>query len=335
MTLELPSRVSCDVPFDVPGKHWGTLKVPFPRDTSAWGALMVPIVTIRGGEGPTVLLVAGQHGDEYEGPVILGELCRELEPDQLSGAVILLPALNTSGLAVSRRLAPTDGRDFNRSFPGERTGTPTQALTHWIDTTLLDRVDLVLDLHSGGRSLLFLPSIMMHPVPDLQVRQQTRAALEAFGAPTALVIEELDLVGSLDEQVERRNTPFLFTELGGGARVDPRAIDIGRRGVRNLLGHLGVMGSEPPDGHEPSRVLDASRSECFVTSPEAGVLEPMVELGAEVSAGAPVARLYHVERPEAEPLVLEARISGIVASMRALALTEAGDTAMLVARLDR
>ena len=46
--------------------------------------------------GPTVLLVAGTHGDEYEGQVAALRLIQELEPEQLSGRVTIIPVLSTA-----------------------------------------------------------------------------------------------------------------------------------------------------------------------------------------------------------------------------------------------
>ena len=44
------------------------------------------IASIANGEGPTVLVLAGNHGDEYEGQVAALRLLQELQPEQVSGA---------------------------------------------------------------------------------------------------------------------------------------------------------------------------------------------------------------------------------------------------------
>ena len=61
------------------GKHTGALVAPRSTDTSAWAQLTVPIVSIKSGAGPTVLVLAGSHGDEYEGQVVVAQLAQELE----------------------------------------------------------------------------------------------------------------------------------------------------------------------------------------------------------------------------------------------------------------
>ena len=54
----------------------------------------MPVTCIANGEGPSVLFTGANHGDEYEGPVSLVKLLRELDPATLQGRVIILPFLN-------------------------------------------------------------------------------------------------------------------------------------------------------------------------------------------------------------------------------------------------
>ncbi len=67
--------------FNADGEQHGFLNCRIRRDDSAWGAVMIPVTVIRRGEGPTVLLTGGNHGDEYEGPIALSKLAaRRLKP---------------------------------------------------------------------------------------------------------------------------------------------------------------------------------------------------------------------------------------------------------------
>ena len=72
------TRVIVDVDYDKAGKQFGYLRVPNSNNDSAWGAVPIPIVVVKNGSGPTLLLTAGTHGDEYEGPVALMHLMRRL-----------------------------------------------------------------------------------------------------------------------------------------------------------------------------------------------------------------------------------------------------------------
>ena len=103
------SPVSTRVDFDAPGRQTGFLRVPHSTHASAYGWIPVPVVCLRHGDGPTVLLMAGNHGDEYEGQVALMHLARTLRAEDVQGRLILLPAVNFPAADAGRRTSPLDG----------------------------------------------------------------------------------------------------------------------------------------------------------------------------------------------------------------------------------
>ncbi|HTN12999.1 MAG TPA: succinylglutamate desuccinylase/aspartoacylase family protein, partial [Acetobacteraceae bacterium] len=88
------SRVVNPIDFDKNGRQAGYLRAPLSRNTAGWGIVEIPIISIKNGSGPTVLLTGGVHGDEYEGPITLGEMIRDLDPGLVSGRLIFIPAIN-------------------------------------------------------------------------------------------------------------------------------------------------------------------------------------------------------------------------------------------------
>ena len=88
------SRIHAEVDFDKDGTQHGFLRLFHSSHESAYGFLPIPIVVIRNGPGPTALLVSGTHGDEYEGQVTLCKLIREIEPKDIKGRLIIMPAAN-------------------------------------------------------------------------------------------------------------------------------------------------------------------------------------------------------------------------------------------------
>jgi predicted deacylase len=70
------SPIHCEIDLHADGKHAGYLRLPHSAHRSAYGWLPIPIVSIRRGDRPRVLLMAGNHGDEYEGQVALSEIAR-------------------------------------------------------------------------------------------------------------------------------------------------------------------------------------------------------------------------------------------------------------------
>src|SRR5437879_2250533 len=159
------SRLSPEINLDGSGKQTGFLRLPHSVHRSAYGWIPIPIAQISNtggnGNGPRILLMAGNHGDEYEGQVALGKLIRALDPGAVRGRVIILPSANFPAAMAGSRTSPLDDGNLNRSFPGDPNGGPTAQIAHYIESELLPRCDFVLDLHSGGSSLTYVPTALM------------------------------------------------------------------------------------------------------------------------------------------------------------------------------
>jgi N2-acetyl-L-2,4-diaminobutanoate deacetylase len=323
------SRVTATVDYDADGKQFGVLNVPHSHNESAWGAVRIPVVVIKNGRGPTLLLVGGNHGDEYEGPIALMKLARALEPAAIRGRLILLPALNLPAVLAASRVSPIDQVNMNRAFPGAARGTPTRMIADYVDRTILPLADAVLDLHTGGKTLCFLPFVGMHLLPDAGLMARTRDALLAFGAPISLIIEELDVAGMLDTAVEEKGKIFLFTELGGGSGASAATLQIADRGVRNLLHHFGLIEGEIEP--EATRLMHSPDASWFLVADDRGILEPLVDLGAEVAAGQPIAQIHDPEKPAKAAIVYRAAHSGLFIGRHAPGLVRPGDCLAVLA----
>jgi len=327
--LSEPFRITTRVDYEAEGKQFGSLDVPHSSNESAWGALRVPIVVIRGGDGPTLLLTGGNHGDEYEGPIALMKLARSLSPEALRGRLILLPALNLPAVLAGTRVSPIDQVNMNRAFPGDPRGTPTLMIADYLRRRILPLCDAVLDLHSGGKTLNFVPFCGMHLLPDPAQMAATQAALLAFGAPLSLVIQEFDVVGMLDTAVEELGKPFLFTELGGGGTATAATVAIAERGIQNLLRHLGLVeGAVEP---APTRLMHSPDASWFVIADDRGIFEILVDLGGEIAAGQPIAQIHDVERPREAPAVYHAAQAGVLIGRHAPGLIKPGDCLAVIA----
>ena len=323
------SRLVADVDFDGDGKHTGFIRLFHSTHASAYGFIPIPIVVIRNGAGPTALFVSGNHGDEYEGQVALCDLARRLDPARIKGRVILLPMANFPAAQAGRRTSPIDDANLNRCFPGQHDGSITQQIAYWIESTLLPKADLVADLHSGGSSLMYLPSALMKPCPDAKRTAKQRAMLEAFGAPLAYITAGGSGTGednTLSGGAERLGIPAIGTELAGSGTVTPAALRIVRRGLNNLLVHAGILPeSERIAVARAPRVVSVAGPEHFVYASEGGVWEPLVELGQTVRKGQLAARIHTPETPWARPAELRFGGSGLVMCKRIPGRTVRGD----------
>lgn len=324
--------ISATIDFDKDGVQHGHLRLPFSRDDSAWGAVMIPITQIKNGDGPTALLTGANHGDEYEGPIALVKFIRRIKANDVKGRVIVVPAMNYPAFQAGRRLSPVDEGNLNRSFPGRPDGTLTEKIADYFSTTLLPMADVVLDLHSGGKSLDFLPFAAIHLHDDADQRERCEAAMQAFGAPYSVYLTELDPDGLYDTEAERQGKTFLTTELGGGGTARPHTIAIAERGVDNLLKHVGILNGEPQS--IPLEVLDMTGEENFIIADADGLLEPCVALGDDVCKDDVIARIWRVAHPEEDPVVYTSRVDGLLAARHFSAQVKAGDCVAVIATKD-
>jgi N2-acetyl-L-2,4-diaminobutanoate deacetylase len=177
----------------------------------------------KGGAGPTLLVTGGNHGDEYEGPLAILDTARRLDDMKLHGRVILLPFLNYPAVKAAKRTSPVDGRNMNRIFPGSPTGSLSEKIADYVMRGLIPMADAVLDFHSGGRTLDFLPFAASHVLPDKTQEARCDAAVAAFAAPYSVKMLEIDAVGMFDTAVEEAGKTFVTTELGGGGTATARA----------------------------------------------------------------------------------------------------------------
>lgn len=323
------SAIIPTIPLDAQGVHHGFLKLPYSRDDSAWGSVMIPISVIANGDGPTALMTGANHGDEYEGPIALQDLALTLKPEQIQGRVILLPMMNTPAFAKGTRCSPVDGANMNRSFPGRADGSVTQKICHYIATQLVPLADIVLDFHSGGRTLDFLPFAAAHILDDKRQETACMEAMQAFNAPYSVRMLEIDNVGMFDTEVENMGKTFVTTELGGAGMSTAKSVAIARKGIRNLLIHAGILSGTLEISETVQ--LDMPDEQCFVFAQDAGLVEYMCDLGAHVDEGDLIARIWPSDRTGVAPTPCLARKSGILTARHVPGLIKMGDFVALVA----
>ena len=325
------SRIGTDIDFDKDGKQQSYLRVPISTNSSAYGTVPIPITAVKQGKGPTILLTGGVHGDEYEGPIALSKLARRLTPEMVQGRVLIVPALNLPAALAGTRLSPMDGLNLNRVFPGEANGSITSMIAHYVSTVLIPMADIVVDLHSGGMTLEYLPTILMHEAEDADWNRRTRAALLAFGAPIALISRELDNAVYLDTVAEKMGKIALSAELGGAGRLSTRTLTVAETGVTNLLQHFGIVKGAAPVTPATTRLLQTPDRECYVIAEEAGVYEPYFDLGEEVTKGQVMGEIHSLQHRDRQPVTVTAQRSGMLLAKRPLANVSIGDCIGIIA----
>jgi predicted deacylase len=324
------------IDFNADGKHSAWLSAPFSIDRSPYFHVRTPICVIRNGEGPSVLLMAGNHGDEYEGEINLVRLIRIVTAQDIRGTLTILPFANMPAVMNARRCSPLDGGNLNRAFPGSLEGTPTSRMAHFLEHDLFPRHDIVFDLHSGGTSMAHLPTGLIEESDDPERHKRATELLRALGMPYAFIARNgVDAPTSM-AAAARAGAIGISGEFGGGGTVTPETMSISALAINRLLIAAGITDkSLLPTRSAPqtTRLLKLDSHDQAIYASRSGWFEPAVDIGAEVKEG-DIAGWYHdFERLGELEEELQFATTGIVISRRLHTQCQAGDCLIQVGRI--
>jgi len=321
--------------FDRNGKTLNHLSIPFSIDRSPYFQIKVPIGLIRNGEGPSLLLIAGNHGDEYEGELSLAKLIRRLDPAAIRGRVTILPMANAPAVMAARRCSPLDGGNLNRAFPGDPSGTPTSRLANFLEMELFPRHDVVFDIHSGGTSMEHLPTALVERNADPERHRRGVELMRTLGMPFGFIADNGQASPTSMGAARRAGAIGVSGEFGGGGTATVDSMAVTSRALDRLMVALGVVEAPvlAPEAEPaaPTRLLSLSRHSQGIYATRRGWFEPAVRLGDSVSAGQLAGWYHDLERLDLAEEALHFAESGIVLSRRLHTMCEAGDCLMQVA----
>ncbi|MDQ0467826.1 succinylglutamate desuccinylase/aspartoacylase family protein [Labrys wisconsinensis] len=329
------SGVFHDLDFERDGKARGHVSMPFSVDRSPYFHVRTPVVTVRNGPGPRLLLMAGNHGDEYEGELTLARLARRLEPADIRGAVTILPVANRPAVIAAKRCSPLDAGNLNRAFPGDPLGAPTGRLAWMLEKEIFPRHDVVLDLHSGGTSMAHLPCSLIEKDEDTARHARALDLLQALGMPYGFVAANGPGAPTSMGAARRAGAIGVSGEFGGGGTTTPASMALTARAIDGLMMRLGITAAPLLGEHapveRPTALLSLARHSQAIYAERRGWWEPAVEPGAAVAAG-DLAGWYHdLDDDTAQEQPLRFAEAGIVISCRLHTMSEAGDCLIQVA----
>ncbi|WP_413993261.1 succinylglutamate desuccinylase/aspartoacylase family protein [Labrys okinawensis] len=286
---------------------------------------MVPIISMRNGDGPCVVVIGGCHGDEYDGQFLARRLLDTVEIENLRGQLIVLPAANPEAVRVGRRFSPADNGNLNAVFPGKENGTATERIAHFIETVLMPRAELVVDIHGGGRHVNYFSSAMISEAIRGDKRRRVVELTKVLGLPVAFFVDEEDYTSSsLLGACDRAGVMNISAEIGGGT-VEVSTLDQAHRGLTRLLHHVGVLRSASMEAAPDVAFMRRLPVSSTVLSPVGGLFEPRVKVGDNVVKDQLAGLLHSIEMPWSKPIPVYFTEPGFVLCGRVEVATEIGD----------
>ena len=204
--------------------------------------LHIPHVILCGDDtGPVILVTAGIHSAEYVGIQAAIELSNELSPSELHGTVILIPLANRSGFENrTMSMVYEDGKNLNRVFPGDRSGTTADRLAHVIFDSFICQVDAYIDLHSGDGYESLIPYV--YYLKESPAAQKAREMTECVN--TEYVVPSRCRTGGAYNLASIRGIPSILIERGQLSLYHREEIEADKADVCNILRRLGVLSGD-------------------------------------------------------------------------------------------
>ena len=249
----------------------------------------VPISIIHGTKpGPVLTLNAGIHGTEYVPVVVLQKLLKEIEPDQLSGTVVLVHIANILGfkeMVVYNN--PVDQKNPNREYPGKKDGTLSERIAFAITNEIIVKSDYYLDLHGGEFNEQIVDYIYFWPdCPDLELSKKSRMLAHATGnhyiiTDKYLTPDETKEGTYSDLAAMQLGIPAASLEWGDRGKVEGEVVESALNGMKNVLRTLEMIEGKPFVNEHPVYLIDENGVTCNFD----GILYAEVNKGQFVSKG--------------------------------------------------
>ncbi|WP_369998565.1 succinylglutamate desuccinylase/aspartoacylase family protein [Winogradskyella sp.] len=237
----------------------------------------VPVIIERSKKpGPTVLIMAGIHGDEVNGVEIVRQIIAKGINKPKKGTIICIPVINVFGFIHMDREFP-DGRDLNRVFPGIRGGSLASRVAFKLVTEILPHADLVLDFHTGGSDRFNAAQIRI-----IKGEDNLDELAKVFGAP--FVLYSKNLKKSFRNTCHKLGIPILLFEGGKSFNIDNNITNTGVNGAKRVLHHLGMLGSKFKVSEPKKSCIYISQSK-WIRANYSGMFKSSVSINSEVKKG--------------------------------------------------
>jgi len=281
--------------------------------------LDVPVAIVHGSRpGPRVSVTAGIHGAEYVSIAALREVVLGLDPHAVTGSLVaVLTASPAAFAARSIYVNPLDGLNLNRQFPGDRDGSPTQRLAHWLTTKVF------VDMHCGDMNEALVSFTGIEETGDASVDARSRELAEAYGLRYLLIGPS---PGTTTTAAAALGIPAVLGEVGGQGRWPREDVALHAAGFQRVLHAAGLIDAAPSAPAHPTEVL---ATEAWMRATTSGYWHPAVAVGDRVPAGTVVGEVQDafgsvLERPSAP-------MDGVVIFLVSSLAMNAGDPLLALA----
>jgi predicted deacylase len=238
--------------------------------------ILVPVIVERAKiDGPTVLLMAGLHGDEINGVEIIRRFLRKKLHKPLVGTIICMPVFNIFGFLNVQRELP-DGRDLNRSFPGSPKGSLASQFAFHFMKEIAPHCDYIIDFHTGASQRNNFPQIRC-----VFKDEESVELAKVFNPP--FILHSNLIPKTLRESMVKRKKKILLFEGGKSNSIEEQVVEEGLNGVKRIIAHLGMRNYKYDITKDREPIfLEESK---WMRAPSSGMFQALMKNGSAVLKG--------------------------------------------------
>ena len=252
----------------------------------------LPFSLVKGkAAGERLVVTAGIHGAEYPCVEAAIRLSQSIDASRLRGEVLIIPSANPVAFrARSIYVTPPDGKNLNRVFPGDRSGTFTEVWASILFEHVISTADAYIDLHGGDMIEALVPFTACYEVENRTVTEKSRLMARSFGIEHVLV-HPLNPDGGPSGMTvlnaARAHVPAILAEAGGQGVWNESDVNILKEGVERVLHALNMLDSETFNDVDQTLLTGWS----WLRAEYDGLFYPTVAVGDVVIKGEPMGRV--------------------------------------------
>lgn len=215
----------------------------------------IPLHLIVGASpGATLVVQAGVSGLEIEPALILPKVAQALDPAKISGTVIIVPLMNTSGFEFEQIASAWDGKHLNKLGRGSAAGTISEQMIHQYYETVIANADALIEIRTGAQWSYHRYA----GVYAMGAVERSKALAAALGLPQVVIGQPAD--DSMAYEAARDGKASVVAYIGGGPGLrDFREQDQARmqNAILNAMRHLNMLDGDIVYEGDRVQVIDA------------------------------------------------------------------------------
>ncbi|MFX0117356.1 MAG: succinylglutamate desuccinylase/aspartoacylase family protein [Candidatus Hodarchaeota archaeon] len=307
-------------------KRFGSLKI----GETPLRNIELPIGIINGAQdGPTVCIIAGEHPYEYAGIDGAIRVYRKLKPEEVNGALIVVPVVNVPGLeARSMYVNPLDNINLAFVYPGSPDDSISYRIAYTMLNDIVSKANYLLNLHGGDLPEIMAPFVIVGTYEDPKVDAVSEQMGRAFGLEYIVIGEEVR--PTINCEAGKRGIPSIVSEVGSLGLFEEDDIRTQEVGVLNVLKYLKALEGEPIPCKTKQKIV---RRGYMIRANRGGLFYPNVKAAVEVEKGEVLAEIRDLKGDLLEEVI--ASEAGWVTYMFMRHVVNTGDPLYSLGRLEK